>query len=71
MTIIIDRKDQESILIGDDIHITVRLNKNNKVKLEIDAPKEMGIQKQELSEIENSIDAEISYLKTKRYFVGE
>ena len=71
MTIIIDRKDKESILIGDNIDITVRLNKKNQVKLEIDAPIEMGIQKHELSEIESSIDGEVSYLRTKRYFVGE
>lgn len=71
MNIIIDRKDKESILIGDDIHIRVRLNQKNQIKLEIDAPKEMGIQKKELSAIEDSIDGEVSYLKTKRYFVGE
>jgi len=45
MSIIINRKDKESILIGDNIHIRVRLNQNNQVKLEIDAPKEVGIQK--------------------------
>lgn len=71
MTLVINRKDQESILIGDNIHITIRLNKSNQVKLEIDAPKEMGILRHELLEIEDSIDGEISYLKTKRYFMGD
>lgn len=46
--LVLARKLGESILIGDDITITVVLLSNGKVSLGIAAPKEMNIKRAEL-----------------------
>ena len=52
--LVITRKNGESILIGDDIEITVSKVEDGSVKLAINAPKEMTILRKELfEEVEN------------------
>lgn len=52
--LVITRKKGESILIGDDIEITVSKIEDGSVKLGIKAPKEMTILRKELfEEVEN------------------
>ncbi|MDU5105255.1 carbon storage regulator CsrA [Clostridium sp.] len=52
--LVITRKKGESILIGDDIEITVSKVEDGSVKLAINAPKEMTILRKELfEEVEN------------------
>lgn len=52
--LVITRKKGESILIGDDIEITISKVEDGSVKLAINAPKEMTILRKELfEEIEN------------------
>lgn len=46
--LILSRKSQEKILIGDDIVITVVQVKFNQVRLGIDAPRDVNIVRQEL-----------------------
>lgn len=46
--LVITRKEGESLLIGDDIEITVSKASDGSVKLAIDAPKEMTILRKEL-----------------------
>ncbi|MBE6055227.1 MAG: carbon storage regulator CsrA [Clostridium sartagoforme] len=48
--LVITRKKGESILIGDDIEITVSKIEDGSVKLAIKAPKEMTILRKELFE---------------------
>lgn len=48
--LVITRKKGESILIGDDIEITVSKIEDGSVKLAIKAPKEMAILRKELFE---------------------
>ena len=48
--LIITRKKGQSIMIGDDIEITVSKFEDGSVKLGIDAPKEMTILRKELYE---------------------
>lgn len=48
--LIVTRKKGQSIMIGDDIEITVSKLEDGSVKLGIDAPKEMTILRKELYE---------------------
>ena len=48
--LIITRKKGQSIMIGDDIEITVSKLEDGSVKLGINAPKEMSILRKELYE---------------------
>lgn len=46
--LVITRKEEESVLIGDDIEITVYKIADGSVKLAINAPKDMTILRKEL-----------------------
>ena len=46
--LILSRKQDQSILIGDDIKITIVEFKNNTVKVGIDAPRDVTILREEL-----------------------
>lgn len=48
--LVLSRKTDESIRIGNDIEVTVVSVRGNRVKLAISAPKEIPIQRSELSE---------------------
>lgn len=48
--LVLYRKKGESILIGDDIKITILDIGNEKVKIAIDAPKEISVLRSELKE---------------------
>lgn len=52
--LILQRKKNESIMIGDDIKITIMETGTDKVKLAIDAPKNISIVRTELIEAVNS-----------------
>ncbi|MEA5083847.1 MAG: carbon storage regulator CsrA [Lachnospiraceae bacterium] len=52
--LILQRKAGESIIIGDDITITVQSISSDKVKIAIDAPKEVQIIREELKIAEES-----------------
>lgn len=52
--LILQRKVGESILIGDDITISVQSISSDKVKIAIDAPKEVQIIREELKIAEES-----------------
>ena len=52
--LILRRKKDESILIGDNIRITVIECAGDGVRLAIDAPKQISILREELSETEQS-----------------
>lgn len=61
--LVITRKKGESILIGDDIEITVTKIEDGSVKLSIDAPREITILRKELYkevEEENKMAAEFN-----------
>lgn len=69
--LIITRKKGQSIMIGDDIEITVSKFEDGSVKLGIDAPKEMTILRKELYEAvkkenEEAIKININLLKNIR-----
>ena len=67
--LLISRKKGESVIIGGNIEITVLEIHGDKIKIGIDAPKEIGIVRKELKELEsynqeaNSI-AEINSVKS-------
>lgn len=44
----LSRKQNESIIIGDDIEITILDVRNDQVKIGISAPKEVGIYRKEI-----------------------
>lgn len=46
--LVLTRKKGESILIGDDIEITILSSKNDQIKIGIKAPKSMEIYRKEL-----------------------
>lgn len=48
--LVIKRKESESILIGDDIEIIISEISQDKVKLAINAPKDVKITRKELAE---------------------
>ena len=48
--LILSRRIGESLVIGDDISITVLRVKGNQVRLGISAPKSIAVQREELSE---------------------
>lgn len=48
LLLILSRKQDQSILIGDDIKITIVELKNNTVKIGIDAPRDLIILREEL-----------------------
>lgn len=69
--LIITRKKGQSIMIGDDIEITVSKLEDGSVKLGIDAPKEMTILRKELYEAvikenEEAMKININLLKNIR-----
>jgi len=47
--LVLSRKDQESILIGDNIKITVLKSKGNTVRIGIEAPKDVRILRNEIN----------------------
>lgn len=69
--LIITRKKGQSIMIGDDIEITVSKLEDGSVKLGVDAPKEMTILRKELYEAvkkenEEAMKVNIDLLKNIR-----
>ncbi len=48
--LILSRRVGESVLIGKDVSITVLRVKGDQVRLGVDAPKEVAVQRNELSE---------------------
>lgn len=46
--LVLSRKPEEKIVIGDSITVTVLQVKNGKVKLGIDAPEEVGVHRYEI-----------------------
>ncbi|KZL94058.1 carbon storage regulator CsrA [Clostridium magnum] len=66
--LVISRKKGESLLIGDDIEITIIKTDDNSVKLSISAPKSVTILRKELykeveQENKNAAAMDISILK--------
>lgn len=66
--LVISRKRGESLLIGDDIEITIIKADDNSVKLSISAPKSVTILRKELykevqEENKNAVAVDISILK--------
>ncbi len=53
--LILTRRNQETIMIGDDVTVTVLSIKGNQVRLGINAPKEVAVHREE---IHNRIQAE-------------
>lgn len=52
--LVLSRKADEQIVIGDEIEITVLEVRGNRVKLGVSCPRDMSIQRSELIEIELS-----------------
>ncbi|MBS0388808.1 MAG: carbon storage regulator CsrA [Proteobacteria bacterium] len=48
--LILTRREGESVLIGDEITITVLRVKGNQVRLGVNAPKDVSVQREEISE---------------------
>lgn len=48
--LILTRRISESVIIGDDVKITVLGIKGNQVRLGIDAPKEVSVHREEIYE---------------------
>ena len=66
--LILKRKKNDSILIGNDIRITVLDCDNGSVSLAINAPKHISILREELTEAERSnLDALLSDTDSVRY----
>lgn len=50
MPLVLGRYEGESIMVGDDIKVTVKRISRNQVRLEFDAPKDVKIWREELYE---------------------
>jgi len=46
--LVLSRRSQETLIIGDDIKITVLSISGNQVRIGIDAPKEIGVHREEV-----------------------
>lgn len=69
--LILRRKKNESILIGNDIRITIVECAGDGVRLAIDAPRQMSILREELSEVEQINKAAHSPQTTSLYAFQE
>lgn len=69
--LILRRKKNESILIGDDIRITIVECASDGVRIAIDAPKHLSILREELSEAEQNNRAALSPTNTSLYALQE
>jgi carbon storage regulator len=49
--LIVTRKPQESVMIGDDITVTVLGVKGNQVRIGINAPKSVAVHREEIYEL--------------------
>lgn len=67
--LILTRKIGESLIIGDDVEITVLSVRGNQVKLGVNAPKEIAVHRQEIyerikaAEDSNSVEESSAILK--------
>ncbi len=68
--LVLSRKLGESFFVGDNVEITISEIGNDKVKIRIDAPKEIVILRRELKELKAanaeaavSIDADANFIK--------
>lgn len=61
--LVIQRKKKESFVIGDDIIITIVEVSNDKVKIAIDAPKDIPIVRSELIDAAN-MNKEVANIKS-------
>jgi carbon storage regulator len=59
--LILTRNSQQSIVIGDDIVVTVKQLKGNQVQFAIDAPKEINIIREELNPTHPALHKSPSY----------
>lgn len=46
--LVLSRKTGESIVVGDDVYITVLAIKGNQIRIGIDAPKETAVHREEI-----------------------
>jgi len=69
--LILRRKKNESILIGNDIRITIVECASDGVRIAIDAPKHLSILREELSEAEQSNRAALSPKTSSLYAFQE
>ena len=53
--LILTRKVGESVLIGDDISITVLSVRGNQVKLGVQAPKEVSVHREEIYQTNSAV----------------
>jgi carbon storage regulator len=57
--LILTRRGGESVIIGDDVKITVLAVRGNQVRLGIDAPKDVSVHREEIYErIQNEKDGD-------------
>ena len=57
--LILTRRIGESVIIGDDVKITVLGVKGNQVRLGVDAPREVSVHREEIyNRIQSGLDAE-------------
>jgi carbon storage regulator len=54
--LVLTRKEGEKLLIGQDVEVTIVSIKNGQVRIGINAPKEVQIQREELSQQEKTAD---------------
>jgi len=57
--LILSRRVGESIIIGDDVKVTIVEVSGNQIKLGIDAPKEIIVHREEIYKIDKEISARI------------
>lgn len=64
--LILTRKVGESVVIGDDITLTVLSSKGNQIRLGIDAPKSVSVHRKEIFDRINAEAEEVVVELTKR-----
>ena len=72
--LVLTRKDDESIIIGNDIEIKIIKTENGKVKIGIEAPKDIEINRKEIfKQIENenkeAINKQVDIKKIKAIYL--
>ncbi len=64
--LVLSRKVGESLVIGNDIYVTVTRIKNGRIQIGVDAPKDLHIRRGELVELDATVTQKVKRSSPRR-----